>query len=83
MTTPDLMAQIELNASENQKLIEFSLNLALQEDDRFDEGRSPLEKTLWYLHSMEPEDVKNIPLFPAIHTHRREQPRYARISGYV
>lgn len=62
MTTPDLMGQIELSASENQKLVEFSLNLALQEDDRFDEV-GPSGETLWYLHSMEPEDVKNTPLF--------------------
>lgn len=62
MTTPDLMAQIELNAAENQKLIEFSLNLALQEDNRFDEV-GPSGETLWYLHAMEPEDVKNTPLF--------------------
>ena len=62
MTTSDLMAQIELNTSENQKLIEFSVNLALQEDDRFDEV-GPSGEVLWYLHAMEPQDVQQIPLF--------------------
>lgn len=62
MTTPDLMAQIELNTSENQKLTEFSVNLALQEDDRFDEV-GPSGEVLWYLHAMEPQDVQQTPLF--------------------
>jgi len=62
MTTPELMAQIELNTTENQKLTEFSLNLFLQEDSRFDEV-GPSGEVLWYLHAMEPEDVKHQPLF--------------------
>lgn len=62
ITTSDLMAQIELNTSENQKLTEFSINLALQEDERFDEV-GPSGEVLWYLHRMEPEDVKRKPIF--------------------
>jgi len=45
-----------------RKLAEFSLNLALQEDERYDEV-GPSGEVLWYLQSMEPEDVKKVPLF--------------------
>lgn len=62
LTTKELMKQIELDTNENQKLVEFSLNLALQEDERYDEV-GPSGEVLWYLHSMEPEDVKKTPLF--------------------
>lgn len=62
LTTKDLMQQIELNTIDNQKLAEFSLNLAMQEDERYDEV-GPSGEVLWYLHSMEPEDVKKVPLF--------------------
>ncbi|HAF61233.1 MAG TPA: hypothetical protein DCK95_02785 [Anaerolineaceae bacterium] len=67
MTTPALMAQIELNTTENLKLTEFSLNLYLQEDERFDEV-GPSGEVLWYLHAMEPEDVKHQPLFLKYHS---------------
>ncbi len=62
LTTKELMKQIEFATIENQKLAEFSLNLALQKDERYDEV-GPSGEVLWYLHSMEPEDVKKIPLF--------------------
>ncbi len=62
LTTKELMQQIEFTTSENQKLAEFSLNLALQEDGRYDEV-GPFGEVLWYLQSMEPEDVKKVPLF--------------------
>ncbi len=62
LTTRELMQQIEMDTNENQKLVEFSLNLALQEDIRYDEV-GPSGEVLWYLQSMEPEDVKNTPLF--------------------
>ncbi len=62
LTTKELMQQIEFNTVENQRLAEFSLNLALQEDERYDEV-GPSGEVLWYLRSMEPEDVKKTPLF--------------------
>ena len=37
LTTGQLLEQIELTADVNPKLVEFSLDLALQEDQRFDE----------------------------------------------
>ncbi|MDO9545260.1 MAG: hypothetical protein Q7J07_00730 [Pelolinea sp.] len=60
--TAALMNQADLNANVDKKLLEFSFNLALQEDDRFDEV-GPAGETLWYLHAMEPDSVKNVPLF--------------------
>jgi hypothetical protein len=55
-----LMEQIDLPKDINPKLNEFSLNLALQEDDRFDEV-GPSGKILWYLHRLEPEPVQRQP----------------------
>ena len=60
--TVKLMDQVDLNASAERKLLEFSFNLALQEDERFDEV-GPAGETLWFLHAMEPEFVRKTPLF--------------------
>lgn len=56
LATPKLMEQIGLSDQSNQKLVEFSLDLALQEDPRFDEV-GPAGKVLWFLNRLEPEDV--------------------------
>ena len=58
----ELMKQIELKADVDEKLLEFSFDMALQEDRRFDEV-GPAGETLWFLHDMEPDDVKEIPAF--------------------
>lgn len=62
VTTAHLMNQIELREDAEQKLIEFSLDLALQEDDRFDEV-GPAGETLWFLREMEPDCIKETPVF--------------------
>jgi hypothetical protein len=62
LKTPDLMEQIDLPKDVNSKLNEFSLNLALQEDKRFDEV-GPAGKILWYLHRLEPEPVQTPPIY--------------------
>jgi hypothetical protein len=62
LTTKALMEQLDLPTDVNSKLTEFSLNLALQEDDRFDEV-GPSGKILWYLHRLEPESVQQTPQF--------------------
>ena len=62
ISTADLMKQVELAANADQKLLEFSFDLALQEDGRFDEV-GPSGQTLWFLKELEPQDVKDIPLF--------------------
>jgi len=62
MATRELMEQIDFNPLENQKLAEFSLNWALQSDDRFDEV-GPSGEVLWCLRSLEPADVQKKPPF--------------------
>ncbi|MBN1668079.1 MAG: hypothetical protein JW862_13385 [Anaerolineales bacterium] len=61
LPTRALLEQIELSADENPKLVEFSLDLALQEDERFDEV-GPEGEVLWYLQRLEPEGVRKTPL---------------------
>ena len=62
LTTADLISQIGLESETNQKLVDFSLDLALQEDPRFDEV-GPAGEVLWYLHRLEPEEVQQVPVF--------------------
>lgn len=62
LKTQDLMEQIDLPKDVNAKLNEFSLNLALQEDTRFDEV-GPAGKILWYLLRLEPEPVQQPPIY--------------------
>jgi hypothetical protein len=62
LDTRSLMEQIDLPSDANANLNEFSLNLALQEDKRFDEV-GPSGEILWYLHRLEPEPVREIPVF--------------------
>lgn len=59
--TSDLLKQLDLAVDENPKLVEFSLDLALQEDARFDEV-GPAGEILWYLKRLEPDGVQNTPL---------------------
>lgn len=60
LPTQELIKQIELASDENPKLVEFSLDLALQEDARFDEV-GPAGKVLWFLQRLEPEGVRQTP----------------------
>lgn len=60
MTTKELLAQIQTRESENQDLLEFSMNYALQEDGRFDEV-GPRGLILWCLLRFEPEAVLTPP----------------------
>jgi hypothetical protein len=62
IATDTLMEQTDLKANVDIKLLEFSFDLALQEDTRFDEV-GPSGKTLWYLHALEPDSVKTTPSF--------------------
>jgi len=61
LTTSALTEQLEISGNVNPKLIEFSMNLALQEDGRFDEV-GPAGEVLWFLKRLEPQDVQQIPL---------------------
>jgi hypothetical protein len=58
--TSAILEQVELSASDNSRLQEFSMNWALQEDARFDEV-GPAGQVLWYLRRMEPPEVQFTP----------------------
>ncbi|MEJ2597155.1 MAG: hypothetical protein P8Z00_02415 [Anaerolineales bacterium] len=60
--TSDLLEQIDLSAHTNPKLLEFSLDLALQEDPRFDEV-GPAGNVLWFLKRLEPAEVLEPPTY--------------------
>lgn len=60
LLTEALMKDIELPAGVNPKLAEFSLNYALQDDDRFDEV-GPAGQVLWCLRRLEPDFVREVP----------------------
>ena len=60
LPTTALIEQLELSGNVNPKLIEFSMNYALQEDGRFDEV-GPSGEVLWFLKRLEPQDVQQIP----------------------
>lgn len=62
LKTSDLLEQIDLTTDVNTKLTEFSLNLALQEDERFDEV-GPAGEILWFLHRLEPAEVQSPPIY--------------------
>lgn len=64
LQTDVLIKDIELPAGVNPKLAEFSLNYALQDDDRFDEV-GPAGQILWCLRRLEPDYVREIP--PTLH----------------
>lgn len=62
LPTAKLLKDVELPAGVNPKLAEFSLNLALQEDGRFDEV-GPAGEVLWCLRRLEPLSVREVPLY--------------------
>ncbi len=62
LPTSALIEQIDLPSDVNPKLVEFSFDLALQEDGRFDEV-GPAGDVLWYLKRLEPAEVLEPPLF--------------------
>ncbi|MBK9927090.1 MAG: hypothetical protein IPP66_17615 [Anaerolineales bacterium] len=61
LSTSALLKDVALPEGVNLKLAEFSLNLALQEDGRFDEV-GPAGNVLWCLHRLEPEGVREVPM---------------------
>jgi hypothetical protein len=62
LPTSNLLEQIELDAEVNPKLVEFSLDLSLQEDERFDEVGAAGE-VVWFLKRLEPQEVHEPPIF--------------------
>ena len=61
LSTAKLLEQLDISGNVSQKLIEFSMNHALQEDSRFDEV-GPAGEVLWFLKRLEPQDVQQIPV---------------------
>ena len=59
LPTSSLLKDVSLPEGVNPKLAEFSLNLALQEDGRFDEV-GPAGEVLWCLYRLEPEEVREV-----------------------
>jgi len=61
LPTEALLGDLELPEEVAPQLRVFSLNYALQEDERFDEV-GPAGQVLWYLRRLEPEGVQATPL---------------------
>jgi hypothetical protein len=66
LPTSELLKQVELPTNVNPKLVEFSLDLALQEDPRFDEV-GPAGEVLWFLQRLEPLEVQQTPAYLQYH----------------
>jgi len=62
LATSALLKDVSLPEGVNPKLAEFSLNFALQEDDRFDEV-GPAGQVLWCLRRLEPAEVRDVPMY--------------------
>jgi hypothetical protein len=60
MSTADILEQIGGLGSSPQALQEFSLNYALNHDNRFDEV-GPTGEVLWFLTRLEPQEVQQTP----------------------
>lgn len=60
METEAILQEIGMEFDVNKRLQVFSMDYAMQNDDRFDEV-GPAGQVLWYLHRMEPEAVKFVP----------------------
>jgi hypothetical protein len=62
LPTSALLKDVALPEGVNPKLAEFSLNFALQDDDRFDEV-GPAGQVLWCLRRLEPAEVRDAPMY--------------------
>ncbi|HEY73259.1 MAG: hypothetical protein DRJ03_09015 [Chloroflexi bacterium] len=62
LPTEDLLGDLELPEEITPQLRIFSLNYALQEDERFDEV-GPAGEVLWFLRRLEPAAVQSAPLY--------------------
>jgi len=62
LPTEEILKYLDLPSDVNPKLAAFSLDWALQQDERFDEV-GPAGQVMWYLRSMEPEEVREVPMW--------------------
>ena len=56
LTPEEILTQVGIDEGGERQLMLFSLNYALQQDERFDEV-GPAGKVLWFLHGMEPAEI--------------------------
>lgn len=61
LTVDALLDQIEIDSDDPEELVRFSLNVALEQDPRFDEV-GPSGEVQWYLNRLEPEFVREKPV---------------------
>ena len=80
LLTRALMEHLDLPKDVNAKLNEFSLNLALQEDERFDEV-GPSGKVLWFLRRLEPDPVQQPPLYLRYTSSAYQSEKVANLLG--
>jgi len=62
LPTEALLGDVELPEEISPQLRVFSLNYALQQDERFDEV-GPSGEVLWYLQRLEPEAARSTPVY--------------------
>jgi hypothetical protein len=62
LPTEALLGDVELPEEISPQLRVFSLNYALQQDERFDEV-GPAGEVLWYLRRLEPEAIESTPIY--------------------
>ncbi len=62
LPTAALLEKIEVDTNVNTTLLEISMDLALQEDERFDEVGAA-GQVLWFLKRLEPPEVLEPPLY--------------------
>lgn len=74
LPTQELLAHVELPESFDPALARFSLDYALQQDERFDEV-GPAGQVLWYLRRLEPPEVLSAP--PRLEPQPAEEDRSA------
>ncbi len=74
LPTPELLAHVELPEAFDPVLAQFSLDYALEQDERFDEV-GPAGKVLWYLRRLEPPEVLFTP--PRLESIAAEEDRSA------
>jgi hypothetical protein len=73
LPTEALLGDVELPEEISPQLRVFSLNYALQQDQRFDEV-GPAGEVLWYLRRLEPEAIESTPIYLQYETLSYEPP---------
>ncbi|NDJ85145.1 MAG: hypothetical protein GYB66_04600 [Chloroflexi bacterium] len=60
LDTEAILQEIGMEFDANERLQVFSMDYALQQDDRFDEV-GPAGRVIWYLRQLEPDAVRQVP----------------------